>query len=213
MTKQTINIIGIGILYNILEEFRDNLPFQLVNFDKRNDFIKYFNENKLNEKISLIITTINNKDYLIKNNINRKDILFICEKKKDSNKNEDFDLEYPTEIFQLIEKINIKLIKKKYDYQSKVIIGKYYLDLNSKIISYNNNQLKLTEKEMDIILYLNKHTVPQKINVLQKQVWGYSLELETHTVETHIYRLRKKISEKFNDNNFIISTDIGYLIE
>ena len=213
MTKQTINIIGIGILYNILEEFRDNLPFQLVNFDKRNDFIKYFNENKLNEKISLIITTINNKDYLIKNNINRKDILFICEKKKDSNKNEDFDLEYPTEIFQLIEKINIKLIKKKYDYQSRVIIGKYYLDLNSKIISYNNNQLKLTEKEMDIILYLNKHTVPQKINVLQKQVWGYSLELETHTVETHIYRLRKKISEKFNDNNFIISTDIGYLIE
>ena len=213
MTKQTINIIGIGILYNILEEFRDNLPFQLVNFDKRNDFIKYFNENKLNEKISLIITTINNKDYLIKNNINRKDILIICEKKKDSNKNEDFDLEYPTEIFQLIEKINIKLIKKKYDYQSKVIIGKYYLDLNSKIISYNNNQLKLTEKEMDIILYLNKHTVPQKINVLQKQVWGYSLELETHTVETHIYRLRKKISEKFNDNNFIISTDIGYLIE
>ena len=213
MTKQTINIIGIGILYNILEEFRDNLPFQLVNFDKRNDFIKYFNENKLNEKISLIITTINNKDYLIKNNINRKDILFICEKKKYSNKNEDFDLEYPTEIFQLIEKINIKLIKKKYDYQSRVIIGKYYLDLNSKIISYNNNQLKLTEKEMDIILYLNKHTVPQKINVLQKQVWGYSLELETHTVETHIYRLRKKISEKFNDNNFIISTDIGYLIE
>tara|TARA_B100001996_G_scaffold288975_1_gene229223 strand:+ start:425 stop:1066 length:642 start_codon:yes stop_codon:yes gene_type:complete len=213
MTKQTINIIGIGILYNILEEFRDNLPFQLINFDKRNDFIKYFNENKLNEKISLIITTINNKDYLIKNNINRKDILIICEKKKDSNKNEDFDLEYPTEIFQLIEKINIKLIKKKYDYQSKVIIGKYYLDLNSKIISYNNNQLKLTEKEMDIILYLNNHTVPQKINVLQKQVWGYSLELETHTVETHIYRLRKKISEKFNDNNFIISTDIGYLIE
>ena len=82
MTKQTINIIGIGILYNILEEFRDNLPFQLINFDKRNDFIKYFNENKLNEKISLIITTINNKEYLIKNKINRKDILIICEKKK-----------------------------------------------------------------------------------------------------------------------------------
>ena len=66
---------------------------------------------------------------------------------------------------------------------------------------------------MDIILYLNNHTVPQKINVLQKQVWGYSSELETHTVETHIYRLRKKISDKFNDNNFIISTDIGYIIE
>tara|TARA_Y100000590_G_scaffold449948_1_gene588904 strand:- start:530 stop:1174 length:645 start_codon:yes stop_codon:yes gene_type:complete len=214
MTKQTINIIGIGILYNILEEFRDNLPFQLINFDKRNDFIKYFNENKLNEKISLIITTINNKEYLIKNNINRKDILIICEKKKSySNDAEDFDLEYPTEIFQLIEKINIKLIKKKYDYQSKVIIGKYYLDLNSKIISYNNNKLKLTEKEMDIILFLNNNTAPQKINVLQKQVWGYSSELETHTVETHIYRLRKKISDKFNDNNFIISTDIGYIIE
>ena len=134
-------------------------------------------------------------------------------KKSYSNDAEDFDLEYPTEIFQLIEKINIKLIKKKYDYQSKVMIGKYYLDLNSKIISYNNNKLKLTEKEMDIILFLNNNTAPQKINVLQKQVWGYSSELETHTVETHIYRLRKKISDKFNDNNFIISTDIGYLIE
>ena len=65
---------------------------------------------------------------------------------------------------------------------------------------------------MDIILFLNDNEKPQKINVLQNQVWRYSAELETHTVETHIYRLRKKINDKFKDNNFIISSDTGYFI-
>ena len=66
---------------------------------------------------------------------------------------------------------------------------------------------------MDIILFLNDSKVPQKINILQNLVWGYSSKLETHTVETHIYRLRKKISDSFKDENFIVSTDNGYLIK
>ena len=74
--------------------------------------------------------------------------------------------------------------------------------------------LKLTEKEIQIILYLNRQNKSQSVSVseLQKQVWGYSSELETHTVETHIYRLRKKIKDKFSDNQFIISDEKGYLI-
>ena len=113
----------------------------------------------------------------------------------------------------MIEKINIQLIKQNYNYQSKINLGKYYLDLNSRIILNSNNKLKLTEKEMEIILFLNKNKNPQKINILQKHVWRYSSELETHTVETHIYRLRKKMNDNFKDDNFIISTEDGYLIK
>ena len=80
-------------------------------------------------------------------------------------------------------------------------------------MSSQNKRLKLTEREMDIIIFLNENKKPQKINDLQSKVWDYSSELETHTVETHVYRLRKKISGKFHDENFLISTDEGYFIK
>ena len=119
----------------------------------------------------------------------------------------------PSELSKIIEKINIQLIKKKYNYQSKINIENYILNLNSRTIVKNNKQLKLTEKEIDIILFLNNNTNPQSVEKLQNEVWGYSSELETHTVETHIYRLRRKINNIFNDNKFIVSYDKGYLIE
>ena len=84
--------------------------------------------------------------------------------------------------------------------------------MNSRIISNNEKDLKLTEREIEIILFLNNQDKPQKIETLQKEVWGYSANLETHTVETHIYRLRKKINEKFNDENFLVSLKDGYKI-
>ena len=106
-----------------------------------------------------------------------------------------------------MEKINTELIKQKYNDQSFIKILNYSLDINSRIISNDSGRLKLTEREVDIILFLNDHKKPQKVNVLQNQVWKYSSELETHTVETHIYRLRKKIADTFNDNDFILSHD------
>ena len=84
--------------------------------------------------------------------------------------------------------------------------------MNSRVISYEKKSLKLTEKEVEIILFLHSKNNPQKIDILQKEVWGYSENLETHTVETHVYRLRKKINEVFNDENFLISTKDGYNI-
>ena len=75
-----------------------------------------------------------------------------------------------------------------------------------------NNHLKLTEKEANIIIYLYKSNLPVKINLLQKEVWGFKSKLETHTVETHIYRLRKKILQMFKDGDFIISKKNGYKI-
>ena len=97
--------------------------------------------------------------------------------------------------------------------QSKVNIKGYELNLNSKFISKNNSILKLTEKEIEIILYLSKSQTKHDVLDLQKNIWNYSLEMETHTVETHIYRLRKKINNKFNDENFILSHKNGYFIE
>ena len=108
--------------------------------------------------------------------------------------------------------LNIKLIKQKYIDQSKIEIKKYNLDLNSREIMKNEKKLKLTEREIDIILYLNENKNPQNIEILQKKVWGHVSDLETHTVETHIYRLRKKIKDIFGDDNFIISLDSGYKI-
>ena len=76
-----------------------------------------------------------------------------------------------------------------------------------------NNSLNLTEREANTIAFLKKSKKPVKVNVLQTQVWGHNSKLDTHTVETHIYRLRKKINNAFNDNNFIKSSKLGYLIE
>ena len=95
----------------------------------------------------------------------------------------------------------------------KIKIKNYEFNLNSKFLSKDKINLKLTEKEIEMILYLN--VKGQKYNVLdlQKNIWGYSSDLETHTVETHIYRLRKKISNKFGDENFIESHKEGYFIK
>ena len=215
MAKQNINIVGIPILYNILEEIKDNLSFKVVNFSSTDNFLKFLNENKLDKKNFFIITSINNKDFFLKKNFfNVKNIFFMSPKNRKIYIENNYNIfKYPVDIYNLIEKINIQLIKYKYNFQSKIKVKNYSLDLNSRIISKGDNILNLTEREMDIIIFLNESNLPQKINALQNQVWGYSSELETHTVETHVYRLRKKIYDNFKDQYFIISTDTGYFIE
>ncbi len=215
MIKQNINIVGVPILYNILEEIKENLSFKIENFTKLDDFLNFFNENKSENKNFFIITTISNKDFFInKIKLEKKNIFFLCQKNNKVDINHNYNVfKYPINIYNLIEKINIQLIKYKYSFQSKIRVKNYSLDLNSRTISIENKSLKLTEREMEIILFLNDCKTPQKINDLQNKVWSYSSELETHTVETHIYRLRKKISNSFQDEHFIISTDNGYFIE
>jgi len=215
MIKQNINIVGVPILYNILEEIKENLSFKIENFTKLDDFLNFFNEDKSENKNFFIITTISNKDFFInKIKLEKKNIFFLCHKNSKVDINHNYNVfKYPINIYNLIEKINIQLIKYKYNFQSKIRVKNYSLDLNSRTISIENKSLKLTEREMEIILFLNDCKTPQKINDLQNKVWSYSSGLETHTVETHIYRLRKKISNNFQDEHFIISTDNGYLIE
>ena len=100
----------------------------------------------------------------------------------------------------------------QYDFQSNYEIKDYKINLNSRIINKKDQELKLTQREIEVILFLKKNKKPIDVNTLQKQVWGYSKDLETHTVETHIYRLRKKIKKTFDDENFIESLKEGYLI-
>ncbi len=215
MIKQNINIVDVPILYNILKEIEENLPFKVVNFSKSNDFQVFLKEKQSSKNNFYIITTFQNKDYFVnKVKLEIKNIFFLLQKNKKNEFDENYNIfNYPIEINNLIEKINIQLIKNKYNFQSKIKVNNYFIDLNSRIISNHDQSLKLTEREMDIIMFLNDNKTPQKIDTLQQKVWDYSSKLETHTVETHIYRLRKKISEKFKDDNFIISTENGYFIE
>ena len=120
---------------------------------------------------------------------------------------------FPLPLNKLRELINIQLIQLKFNYQSKINIKGYELNLNSKFFSKNDLNLKLTEKEIEIIQYLNNKKKIYTVLDLQKNIWDYSQDMETHTVETHIYRLRKKISNKFNDEKFILSHKSGYFIE
>ena len=195
MIKQTIHIIDFKILYNILDEIKDYLKFQILHYKNEENFL---NSNNMNLNDSLILVKSNKQVFLNNEKISRKKIFSIQN--------------YPITIDKLVEILNVNLIKQKYNYQSNIYIKNYLLNLNSRTITKNNQNLKLTQKEIDIILFLNDYDKPQRVNVLQNKVWRYSLELETHTVETHIYRLRKKIKDEFKDNNFILSNDDGYFI-
>ena len=192
MINQNIFIINFRALYEVLYEIKHDLLFDIKNYDNEDSLLK--NQN-LNLKNSLIIS----KSY--------KNLLSI----KDLSKTNFFDLNLlPMSLTKLIELINIQLIKLKFNHQSKIIIKDYELNLNSKFISRGNLSLKLTEKEIEIILYLNETKHTHDVADLQKNIWGYSKDMETHTVETHIYRLRKKIKCKFGDENFILNNSNGY---
>jgi hypothetical protein len=195
MINQNIFIINFRSLYEVLYEIKHDLLFDIKNYDNEDSLLK--NQN-LNLKNSLIISK------------SHKNLLSI----KDLSKANFFDLNLlPMSLTKLIELINIQLIKLKFNNQSKINIRDYELNLNSKFISKNDLNLKLTEKEIGIILYLNESNNDHQVHDLQKNIWGYSADMETHTVETHIYRLRKKIADKFNDENFILSGQNGYFIK
>jgi len=194
MIKQNIFIINFDTLYEILDEIKDNLSFNIVKFKNIEDFLKTVNSNPNN----LLIAPRLNERSLLNKDLNNKNILCF----------EDL----PLSINKVIELINIQLIKLRFNHQSKINIKQYELNINSKFFSKGPANLKLTEKEIEIILYLNDSKKKHDVLDLQKNIWEYSAEMETHTVETHIYRLRKKISDKFNDENFILSDKNGYFI-
>lgn len=119
----------------------------------------------------------------------------------------------PININKLIEKINIAFLRNNFLNTSNIKIGKYFINKNSREILFQEKSAKLTEQEIKIIAYLNQSLNPVPVSELQEKIWGYNNDLETHTVETHIYRLRQKIFKIFKDNDFLLSLKNGYYIK
>ena len=182
MFKQSVSLVEFSKLYNILNENNHLFSFSIYNYQNSKDFLKEIESNNSEYINSTIIVDKKNYKLLSNSKINKNNILLL-------------DM-LPLKIEKLLDVINIQLIKQKYNFNSKINIKDYILNFNKRVISIQNKELKL----------------PQSITTLQNKVWGYSFDLETHTVETHIYRLRKKIKDKFNDENFIVSEDLGYRI-
>ena len=187
MNKQNLIIYDFIELFYILNEIKNNLNFSLLNVSK-----KEFSELKLDNLSSFLIITKN--------------------KVPDLENQIVFD-NYPLRISKIIETININFLKNRFNQQSDIDLGFYRLNLNNRKMFDDKNELNLTEKEADIIIFLKKAEKAASIDKLQTEVWGHSSKLDTHTVETHIYRLRKKISNKFNNDDFIKSTKLGYNIK
>ena len=168
--------------------------------------------NEISENLNFEIIQSNEKDLKELNYDQKNNYLIISEKKIEGVKNSLILDNLPIKFEKLIEIINIKFLKNKFLDQSDVKIGKYNLDLNSRKISFANKSLNLTERETNLIIFI-KDKKNVTIKELQKKVWDYSPDLDTHTVETHIYRLRKKMKETFGNESFILNTSSGYSID
>ena len=185
MNSRILIIYEYQILYQVFNEISESLNFEIIQSNEKN--FKQFNYDQKN-------------NYLI-----------ISEKKIEGVKNNLILDNLPIKFEKLIEMINIKFLKNKFLDQSHIKIGEYNLDLNSRKISFGNKSLNLTERETNLIIFI-KDKKNVTVKELQKKVWDYSPDLDTHTVETHIYRLRKKMKETFGNESFILNTSNGYSI-
>ena len=186
MNLKKLIIYDFKELFKILYEIKKELNYEIIEISA---------ENPLN--ISL------NK---------KNDHLVIVKKLVKNLNNQILITTLPIKLSKLIEKLNIEFLKRNFHSQSELKIQKYNLDINSRELIFKEKKIKLTEKESNIILYISNSTKPVSIEDLQLNVWGYHSDLETHTVETHVYRLRKKILATFDDNDFINSEKNGYQI-
>ena len=187
MNNQNIIVYQFSLLYHIFKELEEDIQFRII---------KISDEKSLTNEIK----NLNNYLIITKKQIPRFNHQFILS-------------QLPIKISKMIESLNIEFLKQQFVEQSQVIINDYTIDINAREMSLKDVKLKLTEKEVNTIIYLSKANIPISINELQTKVWDYQSDIETHTVETHIYRLRKKIFKNFLDDNFIISKNNGYQIK
>ena len=171
MTSKNLIIFNSPFLFEILKEIEENLNFKIEQYyDQKTNQIDF---SELKNYLIISDKTNNIKDCKI--------------------------LSTPKKLDKILEQINIWFLSNKFSTQSNIKIGNYSLDLNSRQITKENNELNLTEKETELILFIMENKIVS-LKDLQREVWKHVSELETHTVETHIYRLRKKILEKFQDD-------------
>ena len=208
MNNIHLSIFGSAPFSNILNE----LEF--------NDILNPANQpNNNNKKILVkILFTENLKIKEVKNYLLKNEPVFLFLKHKDYIKKNnlillDFhvSLELPIEIFSFKEILNILITKYNFFKKSKIIIKDYEIDSNERSIAKEKVKVKLTEKELDLILALNNSNGLNK-SFLLKSIWKHSLDLDTHAFETHLHRLRKKINKYFKDKNFIVEKNSLYYL-
>jgi len=202
MINNHLTILGSEAFSNILNELEfsntindNNKKFLIKIIFAENLKIKQVKNYLLENEPAIIFVT--HKDYLKKNNLYLLDF-HVC-------------LELPIEIISLKEIINILITKYSFFKKSKIIIKDYEIDCNRRIVTKKKVNIKLTEKELELILTLNKSNGLNKSSLL-KSIWKHNYVLETHALETHLHRLRKKIYKYFKDENFIIEKDSLYYL-
>jgi len=203
-----LHIIGSHSFYDLLNELNFNYNISFEKDLKSNDkdllvrivFVEKLKLREINKFFSENIPTIffvNNKDFLKKNKLILLDfhvLLFI-----------------PVEVLSFKEILNILITKYNFFKKSKIVINNYEIDSNQRVITKDKIKVKLTEKELELILVLNKNNGLEK-SFLLKNIWNRSSDLESHAFETHLHRLRKKINKFFKDNKFIIEKDSFYYL-
>ena len=196
MFNQKLYIINLSNFYDIISELKEHIGFEISKFDNKEIFFDNYKSKSISIENSILI--VHEKEYNS----------FV----KDINEDQIIKFKPPVNIFTFIENLNVRFIQKKYQDQSSVNVKEFFLDINSRELKKGKSSLKLTERETDMILFLNNSNKPVSVEILEKEIWQHSSELETHTVETHIYRLRKKIKAEFGNDELIISNKDGYTI-
>ncbi len=214
MKNITLYIIGQRILADVLNEKKDIIKMNILFFENLSDYLINTKENIIN---NIVVTHLSNFELIEQSNFKIDNpIFYLTNKKININIKTKFQryelIYYPFNLKNFIEKINLIYIKFKFVINSKVDLLNYTINLNTREIITVQNKLKLTEREKNFLLFLKKSKKPQTIKNILKSVWGYSKGVETHTVETHVHRLRKKFLDSFNDNNFIKNNKKGYYI-
>tara|TARA_B100001057_G_scaffold91483_1_gene87789 strand:- start:661 stop:1251 length:591 start_codon:yes stop_codon:yes gene_type:complete len=196
MVNQKLYIINLSNFYDIVSEFQEYIGYEIFKFDTKEIFLGKYKSKSISTENSILV--VHEKEYnFFAKNINEDQII---------------KFKPPVNIFTFIENLNVKFIQKIYQDQSNVSVKDFTLDINSRELKKDKLSLKLTERETDMILYLNDSKKPVNVETLEKEIWQHSSDLETHTVETHIYRLRKKIKSEFGNDDLIKSNKDGYII-
>ena len=207
MSNFNISILSNKIFSEIVREIKLFSEYEIKYYSDIDLWIK---DSKKENQIVVLFENFSNKDKI--NNFPSILITKSSEKIKKTALSSDEFLKMPFKILDFEKKIISVLAKHEFKRNSLILLSGYTIDKNERKIKKNNLELQLSEKEIDFLILFSKSNNPINRNLVLKKVWKYSDESETHTVETHIHRLRKKILEKFGDKNFIKNNEKGYYI-
>ena len=207
MDNLSISIFSNKIFFEIIKEIKLFSKFKIKHYDdfdlcvkdavKENQIVVFFNNSFDKSKIRNFPSIVITSSLKAKNNSN--EILHE-------------HIKMPFKIIDFKKKIISLAAKNKFKENSLINLGSYIIDKNERKIKKNDLELQLSEKEINFLILFSGRKDPIKKDLVLKKVWNYSQETETHTVETHIHRLRKKILDKFHDSNFIKNNKNGYYI-